>query len=205
MADEKVKEWHQRRCCYAFIALFLAGALMSALFLMTQFDAYFVQFFSVFLKFHVVADCRELVLVHSSDFLVCSIVCFIMATVAEVVSRRCRLLGSWRVRDELIVALNGLGLVQLDDVNKVKRTVKFKGFPRYTKENQCLQIRFKVVNVDATYKRLKRLDESPEMFKNAKFVEVSEDDSKGYKDGYILAVWYGENQFGTMKGGSPWA
>ena len=201
--DDKVKRWKPAFLTPVEGLIIAPLAVFGVLFALAFFDEFIQSFLSIFgfQKIAIIANFRQFVLVNSQIWLtglILSVLLFV-GYIVYIRKRKKPVINS--VKNELIKALADLGVVSLEDREKLKSdlTIKCKG---WNNDSQCLTLQ---VIVKAKLEKLKQLEKYESYFKRAQFVEVDDfRDKYGLKNGFELRIFYGKSKFGVMKENEIW-
>ena len=201
--DDKVKRWKPAFLTPVEGLIIAPLAVFGVLFALAFFDEFIQSFLSIFgfQKIAIIANFRQFVISYSSVWLVGLIlgVLLFAGYIVYIRKRKKPVVNS--VKNELIKALADLGVVSLEDREKLKSdlTIKYKA---WNNDSQCLTLQ---VIVKAKLEKLKQLEKYESYFKRAQFVEVDEfRDKYGLKNGFELRIFYGKSKFGDMKENELW-
>ena len=200
--DDKVKRWKPALLTPIEGVIIAPFVVFGVLFGLAFFDDFIQSIIGIFVvKIPLLGTCRQFVLSYSSMWLVGLIlgVLLFAGYIVYIRKRKKPVVNS--VKNELIKALADLGVVSLEDREKLKSdlTIKCRGWHN---DSQCLTLQ---VIVKAKLEQLKQLEKYESYFKRAQFVEVDEyRDKYGLKNGFELRIFYGKSKFGDMKENELW-
>ena len=201
--EDKVKRWKPPLLTPTEGVIITPFAVFGVLFALAFFDEFIQSFLLIFglQKIAIIANFRQFVLVNSQIWLVGLILggLLFVGYIVYIRKRKKPVVNS--VKNELIKALADLGVVSLEDREKLKSDLKVK-YQCWNNDSQCLTLQ---VIVNSKLEKLKQLEKYESYFKCAQFIEVDDfRDKYGLKNGFELRIFYGKSKFGDMKENELW-
>lgn len=201
--EDKVKRWKPAFLTPVEGVAIAPLVVFGVLFALAFFDEFIQSYLSIFglQKIAIIANLRQFVLVNSQIWLVGFIFGTLLLVMCLVYIRKRKKPVVSSVKNELIKALADLGVVSLEDREKLKSDLKIK-YKGWNNDSQCLTLQ---VIVTAKLEQLKQIEKYESYFKRAQFVEVDEyRDKYGLKNGFELRIYYGKSKFGDIKENEIW-